>query len=90
LDTEEVAAMIDWLRAHNQTVRDDRKVKFVGIDPNANELAMNLVTEYLGKVAPERVKSAEALFQKVVRKTAKLLTSSAPSLRRHNSPNSTS
>lgn len=65
LDTEEVAAIIDWLRAHNKTVPDEKKVKFLGIDPNANELAMRAVTDYLGKVAPERVASAEALFQRV-------------------------
>jgi erythromycin esterase len=65
LDTEEVAAMIDWLRAHNQTVADDRKVKFVGIDANANELAMKAVTDYLATVAPEKVTGAEALFQQI-------------------------
>lgn len=66
LDTEEVAAMIDWMRAHNQTVPNERKVKFLGIDSNANELAMRLVTDYLGKVAPERVQSAETVFQNIL------------------------
>ena len=65
LDTEEVAAMIDWLRAHNQTVPDDKKVKFLGIDPNANELAMKAVTDYLAKVAPDRVTSVEAVFRQI-------------------------
>jgi len=65
LDTEEVAAMIDWLRAHNQTVPDEKKVRFLGIDPNANELAMRVVTDYLAKVAPRILASAEALFQKI-------------------------
>jgi len=66
LDTEEVAEIIDWIRAHNQTMPDEKKVKFFGIDPNANEIAMRLVTDYLGKVAPERVPSAETLFQKIL------------------------
>lgn len=66
LDTEEVAAIIDWLRAHNQSLPDEKKVKFLGIDPNANEIAMKLVTDYLRKVAPERVPSAESLFQKIL------------------------
>lgn len=65
LDTEEVAAMIDWMRAHNQAVPDERKVKFFGIDSNANEVAMRLVTDYLVKVAPERAPVAETLFQKI-------------------------
>ncbi|HEV2763776.1 MAG TPA: erythromycin esterase family protein [Pyrinomonadaceae bacterium] len=65
LDTEEVAAMIDWLRAHNQTVPDEKKVKFFGIDANANELAMRAVADYLAKVAPERAAGAEALFQRI-------------------------
>ena len=66
LDTEEVAAMIDWMRAHNQTVPNEKKVKFFGIDANANEMAMRLVTDYLRKVAPERVQSTEALFQNIL------------------------
>ena len=66
LDTEEFAAMIDWTRAHNQTVPDEKKVKFLGIDPNANETAMRVVTDYLGKVAPERARSAETLFEKIL------------------------
>jgi erythromycin esterase len=73
LDTEEVAAIIDWMRAHNQTVPDEKKVKFFGIDPNANEIAMRLVTKYLGKVAPERVVSAETLFQKILPEDSKAI-----------------
>lgn len=65
LDTEEVAAIIDWMRAYNQTVPDEKKVKFFGIDANANETAMKVVTDYLGKVAPERSSSAEELFRKI-------------------------
>lgn len=66
LDTEEVAALIDWMRAHNQTVPVEKRIKFFGIDANANELAMRLVTDYLGRVAPERVRRTENLFQKIL------------------------
>jgi erythromycin esterase len=65
LDTEEVAGMIDWMRSYNQTVPDERKVKFFGIDPQANEIAMREVVSYLGKVAPNSVVSANALFQRI-------------------------
>ena len=65
LDTEEVATIIDWLRAHNRTVPDEKKVKIFGIDANANEMAMTLFTAYLAKVAPDRAPGAEGLFQKI-------------------------
>jgi erythromycin esterase len=73
LDTEEMTAIIDWVRAHNQTAPDEKKVKFLGIDANANDIAMSLVTEYLGKVAPERVPSAELLFQRIRPEDAKAI-----------------
>jgi erythromycin esterase len=73
LDTEEVAALIDWTRAHNQTVADEKKVKFLGIDANANEMAMRLVTDYLRKVAPARVQNAETLFQRILPEDVKAI-----------------
>jgi erythromycin esterase len=73
LDTEEVAAIVDWIRAHNQTVPDERKVKLLGIDANANEIAMRSVADYLTRVAPERAPGAEALFEKIRPEDAKAI-----------------
>jgi erythromycin esterase len=65
LDTEEVAAIIDWLREHNRAIPDEKKVRIFGIDANANKMAMTLFTEYLAKVAPDRAPAAEALFNRI-------------------------
>ena len=46
LDTEEVAAIIDWIRAYNRTVPDGKKVTFFGIDPK-------LLQDAGGKSAPK-------------------------------------
>lgn len=36
-DTEEVIDLIEWMRAYNQTVPDERKVQFYGFDIQVNE-----------------------------------------------------
>ncbi len=53
-DTEELAAMLDWLRAYNQRVPDDRKVRFFGVDLWRNDLGRQAVLDYLGKVGSDR------------------------------------
>lgn len=73
LDVEEVAALIDWLRAHNTTVPHDRKVRFVGIDANANRTAMDAVIAWLARVAPDRASNAEALFERIRQEDAKAI-----------------
>ncbi|MEW6731018.1 MAG: erythromycin esterase family protein [Acidobacteriota bacterium] len=65
LDTEEIAEIIDWLRTYNQSVPEEKRVKIFGIDPQVNEIAMNVVIDYLRKVAPERVPSVETTFDKI-------------------------
>jgi erythromycin esterase len=60
-NTEEVRAMLDWMRAYNASVPSDRKVKFVGYDLQVNERAHEVVLAYLRKVAPERVAAFAAL-----------------------------
>ncbi len=62
-DTEEMAAMIDWMRAYNQTVPEQKKVMFCGVDINRNEYGRKAVLEYLRKVDPERVATTEPLFE---------------------------
>jgi erythromycin esterase len=60
-NTEEVTAMLDWMRAYNASVPADRKVKFVGFDIQLAERAREVVLAYLRRVAPERVAAYEAL-----------------------------
>lgn len=54
-DTEEMAAMIDWMRFYNQTVPEQKKVKFCGVDINRNEYGRKAVLEYLSKVDSGRI-----------------------------------
>ena len=62
-NTEEVRAMMDWMRAYNASIPVERRVKFVGFDIQANEPGKAKLLEYLGQVAPERVADTEAFFK---------------------------
>ena len=62
-NTEEVRAMIDWMREYNKTVSGDRRVKFVGFDIQVNDTGKTRLLEYLKRVAPEHVAEVDALFR---------------------------
>ncbi|HEY0427185.1 MAG TPA: erythromycin esterase family protein, partial [Pyrinomonadaceae bacterium] len=62
-NTEEVRAMLDWMREYNKSVSADKRVKFVGFDIQTNETGKAKLLEYLKRVAPERVAATEALFK---------------------------
>lgn len=62
-NTEEVRAMLDWMRTYNASVPVERRVKFAGFDIQANEPGQAKLLEYLGRVAPERVADTEAFFK---------------------------
>ena len=59
-DTNEVADMIDWMREYNKTAPQGKKVEFLGYDLQHLDQAMELVTSYFRKVAPEYSATAEA------------------------------
>jgi len=61
--TEEVAALVDWLRAYNQTVPPERKVRFYGFDMQNME-AYDALQEYLLRVAPEKTREITDTFNK--------------------------
>jgi erythromycin esterase len=61
-DTEEMATMIEWMRTYNQTVPDDKKVAFYGIDFMYNEAARGKVMAYLQKYSPQMVAATDSLF----------------------------
>lgn len=56
-DTQEVSELIEWLRQYNNGVPAEKKVRFVGFDINNNNYAIELLTNYLTKVAPERLEA---------------------------------
>ena len=61
-NTEEVRDLILWMRAYNEKVPEDKRVRFVGIDIQHNEEGRKAVMEYIRKVAPERIASIRKLF----------------------------
>lgn len=62
-NTEEVRAMLDWMRSYNAGVPAERKVKFVGFDIQNNQTGKDKLLEYLKRVAPERVADTETFFK---------------------------
>jgi erythromycin esterase len=57
-DTDEVLALIEWMRAWNRT--HDRKVKFYGFDMQTPTVAALELVDYLRRVAPELAAASEA------------------------------
>ncbi len=70
-DTEEFAALLDWMRAYNASVPDERKVRFHGMDVLWNEVGQARVLAYLRRVAPEQVPAADSVFRVLAREEAK-------------------
>ena len=70
-DTEEMIALLDWMRRYNQTVPDERKVKFYGLDFFWNAVGRREVLNYLHRVAPEQASVAEPLFETLDAQDAK-------------------
>lgn len=61
-DTEEMRAILNWLRTYNAGVPAPDRVKVVGFDIHYNEPGKREILAYLKRVAPERIVSAEKLF----------------------------
>lgn len=62
-DTQEVRAMLDWMREYNAGVRLEKKVKFVGFDIQNNRTGKSKLLEYLKRMAPDRVAETETFFK---------------------------
>ncbi|WP_250637886.1 erythromycin esterase family protein [Streptomyces fodineus] len=52
--TEEVLALVEWMRRYNASVAEDRRVRFVGIDPQWPAAAVGRLDAFLRRTAPER------------------------------------
>jgi erythromycin esterase len=62
-DTEEFSALLDWLRAYNQKVPDERRVRFYGLDVlSSHGIGREKVLAYIKKYAPEKANSTDSLF----------------------------
>lgn len=62
-DTNEVSDMIDWMRQYNSRVPDGKKVQFVGYDIQHYDQAFQVIADYLQKVAPDHVATAQQAFE---------------------------
>jgi len=62
-DTEEMRAVVDWMREHNAKASTLEKVRFVGIDPQGNARAIDNVKDYFAEVAPDRIAQSAELFR---------------------------
>src|SRR5262245_15171124 len=62
--TEEVMALVDWLRDYNQTVPPERRVRFYGFDMQYMEV-FDPVPEYFLRVAPEKTQAITETFTKL-------------------------
>jgi erythromycin esterase len=62
-DTEEFAAMVDWIRAYNRTVPDAKKVRFYGVDLFRNSVGRAKVLAAVRRVLPAAVATTDSLFR---------------------------
>lgn len=65
-DTQEVLAMIEWMRAYNASVGHEKKVKFYGVDIQTPRVAARLVRQFLEQrdpVSAEKFRATLALFE---------------------------
>jgi erythromycin esterase len=58
-DTEEVLAMIEWMRRYNADPKHTKKVKFYGFDMQSAARAAKVTLAYLRKVDPAQAETAE-------------------------------
>jgi len=59
-DTEEMLALVRWLRAHNDLMTGDRKVSYVGLDIQDPWPGIGLLMSYFGRVDPRYAASHES------------------------------
>ncbi|MFB6532457.1 erythromycin esterase family protein [Streptomyces noursei] len=50
--TQEMLDLVEWLREHNRGLPEDRRVRFVGVDPQRCADSVKAVAAFLGRVAP--------------------------------------
>jgi erythromycin esterase len=61
-NTEEVLALMQWMRAHNATVPSARQVRFFGFDMQFPGAAIDSVRAYVRRVDPPRAASADSAY----------------------------
>lgn len=64
-DTQEVVELLDWLRQYNSSAPTEKKARFVGFDIHNNNPSIDFVSDYLSKVAPERLDAFKKTTQQL-------------------------
>lgn len=59
--TEEMLALVQWLRTHNRDLPEDRQVRLVGMDPQRCTDSLEALATYLHQVAPEQAENVRRL-----------------------------
>ena len=62
-DTEEFAAMVDWMRTYNHTVPEAKKIRFYGVDIYRNSVGRSTVLAAVRRVLPAAVATTDSLFR---------------------------
>jgi erythromycin esterase-like protein len=60
-NTEEVLAMVEWMRAFNRSGKG--RIEFTGFDMQTPDVAMDAVLEFLMKTDPQRVRGVEETYR---------------------------
>ncbi len=61
-DTQEVLAMIQWMRAYNENPNNTQKISFFGFDMQFDQMARNNVARYMQQVDPQAVKQMSGYY----------------------------
>ncbi|WP_215448255.1 erythromycin esterase family protein [Streptomyces sp. ATCC 21386] len=59
--TQEMLDLVEWLRKHNRALPEERRVRFVGTDPQRSTDSVEAVAAFLQRVAPERTEEIREL-----------------------------
>ncbi|MFF6787305.1 erythromycin esterase family protein [Streptomyces sp. NPDC012510] len=59
--TQEMFDLVEWLREHNRALPEERRVRFVGTDPQRSTDSVEAVAAFLQRVAPERTEEIREL-----------------------------
>ncbi|MCM1967143.1 erythromycin esterase family protein [Streptomyces sp. G1] len=59
--TREMVDLVEWLRAHNRDLPEERRIRFVGTDPQLCADSIEAVTAFLRRAAPDQAGRVSAL-----------------------------
>jgi erythromycin esterase len=76
-DTEEITEMVEWLRRYNQSVSEEKKVSFYGVDLTNNARGRPAILDYLRQIDSPMLTATEENFQTISRYESKVANQTA-------------